>query len=97
MLFDPGAYSDASITSSLTWKVRHPEEVEDWEVDEVIKELEEPAVALEKLKETGDKPMRIDGGAIAITKRLLKVTEELSQIARLCIEEFEEARSTTRA
>lgn len=89
MLFDPGAYSDAAITSSLTWKVRHPEEVEDWEVDEVIKELEEPTVVLEKLKETGDKPMRIDGGAIAITKRLLKVTEELSQLARLCIEEFE--------
>jgi tetrahydromethanopterin S-methyltransferase subunit A len=89
MLFDPGAYADAAISSGLTWKVKHPEEVEDWEVDEVIKGLEEPAVALAKLKEAGDKPMGIDKGAIAITKRLLKVTEELSQIARLCIEEFE--------
>lgn len=89
MLSDPGAYSNAAISSSLTWRVKHPEEVEDWEVDEVIKELKEPTVPAVKLEKVGDEPMRVERGVMAITKRLLKITEELSQIARLCIEEIE--------
>ncbi|MFH1962173.1 MAG: tetrahydromethanopterin S-methyltransferase subunit A, partial [bacterium] len=31
-LYDPGAYSDSAISCSLTWKVKHPEEIEDWEI-----------------------------------------------------------------
>lgn len=89
MLYDLGAYSDSAISSSLTWRVKHPEEVEDWEIDEVIKDIEEAEVPAVKLKKVGDEPMRVERGAIAITKRLLKITEELSQIARLCIEEIE--------
>lgn len=88
-LSDPGAYSDSAISSGLTWKVKHPEEVEDWEIYDVIKEIEEPEMPAVKLKKAGDEPMRAERGVLAITKRLLKITEELSQIARLCIEEIE--------
>jgi len=89
MLYDPGAYSDSAISSSLTLRVEHPEEVEDWEIDEVIKGIKEPEVPAVKLKKAGDEPMKEGRGFLTITKRLLKITEELSQIARLCIEEIE--------
>ncbi len=89
-LYDPGAYSDSAILCSLTWRVKHPEEVEDWELDEVIKSIKEPEEPpAEKLKKVGGDSMRTERGVLAITKRLLKITEELSQIARLCIEEIE--------
>ena len=88
-LYDPGAYSDSAISCSLTLRVEHPEEVEDWEIDEVIKGIKEPEVPAVKLQKEGDEPMKEGRGFLTITKRLLKVTEELSQIARLCIEEIE--------
>lgn len=88
-LYDPGAYSDSGISCSLTWKVKHPEEVEDWEIDEILKGIEEPEEPAEKFKKIGGEDMKGGRGALAITKRLLKVTEELSEIARLCIEEIE--------
>ncbi|MFH1991777.1 MAG: tetrahydromethanopterin S-methyltransferase subunit A [Pseudomonadota bacterium] len=88
--YDPGAYSDSTISCSLTWKVKHPEEVEDWEIDEIIKDIKEPEEPpAEKLKKVGGEHMKEKRGTLTITKRLLKVTEELSQIARLCIEEIE--------
>jgi len=88
-LYDPGAYSDSAISCSLTWRVEHPEEVEDWEIDEVIKGIKEPDVSQVKLTKSGDETMKGGRGVLTITKRLLKITEELSQIARLCIEEIE--------
>lgn len=87
-LYDPGAYSESAISCSLTWKVKHPEEIEDWEIDEVVKGIEEPEVPAERLKKIGG-DMKGGKGALTITKRLLKITEELSEIARLCIEELE--------
>jgi|GEM_PF-218183 len=83
-LYDPGAYPDSAISCSLTWKVKHPEEIEDWEIDEVLKNIEEP---VGKLKSAED--MNVGRGVLTITKRLLKITEELSEIVRLCIEEIE--------
>jgi len=89
-LYDPGAYSDSAISCSLTWKVKHPEEIEDWEIDEIIKDIKEPEEPpAEKFKKVGGEHMKEERGTLTITKRLLKVTEELSQIARLCIEEIE--------
>lgn len=88
-LYDPGAYSESAISCSLTWKVKHPEEVEDWEMDEILKDIEEPEVPAEKLKKRGGEDMKGGRGVLTITKRLLKITEELSEIARLCIEEIE--------
>lgn len=88
-LYDPGAYSESAISCSLTWKVKHPEEIEDWEIDEVVKNIGEPEVPVEKLKKIGGGDMKGGRGVLTITKRLLKITEELSEIARLCIEELE--------
>jgi hypothetical protein len=89
-LYDPGAYSDSAISSGLTWRVEHPEEVEDWEVDGIVKGIEEPTeLPAERLKKRGEESMKEGRGVLTITKRLLKITEELSQIARLCIEEIE--------
>jgi len=88
-LYDPGAYSDSAISCSLTWKVKHPEEVEDWEIDEILKDIKEPEEPAEKLKKRGGEHMKEVRGVLTITKRLLKITEELSEIARLCIEELE--------
>ena len=88
-LYDPGAYSESAISCSLTWKVKHPEEIEDWEIDEVVKNIEEPEVPAEKLKKIGGEDMKGGRGTLEITKRLLKITGELSEIAMLCIEELE--------
>ncbi|MCG2710624.1 MAG: tetrahydromethanopterin S-methyltransferase subunit A [Thermodesulfovibrionales bacterium] len=88
-LYDLGAYSESAISSSLTWKVKHPEEVEDWEIDDILKGVEESAEPAEKLKKTGGEHMKEGRRILAITKRLLKVTQELSEIAMLCIEEIE--------
>ncbi|MEK6845727.1 MAG: hypothetical protein AABY26_03130, partial [Nanoarchaeota archaeon] len=64
--------------------------VEDWEINEILKDIEEPQEpTAEKLKKIGDEHMKEKRATLTITKRLLKVTEELSQIARLCIEEIE--------
>lgn len=88
-LYDTGAYSDSAISCSLTWKVKHPEEVENWEIDEILKSIEEPEEPAEKLKKIEGEHMKGGKGVLTITKRLLKITEELSEIARLCIEEIE--------
>ncbi len=88
-VYDQGAYSDSPISCSLTWKVKHPEEVEDWEIGEILKGIEEPKEPAEKLKKIGGEHMKGRRGILEITKRLLKITEELSEIARLCIEELE--------
>jgi len=89
MLYDPGAYSDSAISCSLTWKVKHPEGVEDWEINEILKDIEKPEEPAEELKKRGGEHMEEGRGVLTITKRLLKITEELSEIARLCIEEIE--------
>ncbi|MBU4077119.1 MAG: tetrahydromethanopterin S-methyltransferase subunit A [Euryarchaeota archaeon] len=88
-VYDQGAYSDSPISCSLTWKVKHPEEVEDWEIGEILKGIEKPDEPAEKLKKIGAEHMKGRRGILEITKRLLKITEELSEIARLCIEELE--------
>ncbi len=99
-LYDPGAYSDSAISCSLAWKVKHPEEVEGWELDEVIKkiEAEEGEVAAtavagkagverrEEVKETVEtRPLSF------LRKRLIRLSEELADIARLLPEEAEGA------
>ncbi|MFH0814134.1 MAG: hypothetical protein V2A69_15040 [Pseudomonadota bacterium] len=46
-------------------------------------------MSAEKLKKIGGEHIKGEKRALTIAKRLLKVTEELSAIARLCIEEIE--------
>ncbi len=84
ILYDPGSFAETGLSCRLTWRVGHPEEIESWEIDEgFLKKIEEP------LGKTGSEPMKGDGRIISLTKRLLKVTEELAEIARLCIEVLE--------
>ncbi|MEW6408562.1 MAG: tetrahydromethanopterin S-methyltransferase subunit A [Nitrospirota bacterium] len=83
-LYDPGAYSEEARSFKLGMKVAHPEMVEEWELDEIVKDIEE-GKALEK---TGGKPMeerrdersKIDA---FVSKRLIRIAEEIRDIAEL--------------
>ena len=84
ILYDPGSFAETGLSCRLTWRVEHPEEIESWEIDEgFLKKIEEP------LGKTGGEPMKGDKRILSLTKRLLKVTEELAEIARLSIEVLE--------
>jgi len=37
-LHDPGAYPEPPICSKITWRIKKPQEIEEWEVDDVLKE-----------------------------------------------------------
>jgi len=39
-LHDPGAYPEPAICSKITWRIKKPQEIEDWEIDDVLKKLE---------------------------------------------------------
>ncbi|MBU2572860.1 MAG: tetrahydromethanopterin S-methyltransferase subunit A [Elusimicrobia bacterium] len=39
-LSDPGAYPEPAISSKITWRIKKPQEIEDWEIDDVLKKLE---------------------------------------------------------
>jgi len=83
-LYDPGSFAETGFSCCLTWRVKHPEEIEGWEIDEkFIRKIEEP------LEKKGGEPMKGSEKILSLTKRLLKVTEELAEIARLCIEGLE--------
>lgn len=84
ILCDPGAFAETGLSCRLTWKVKHPEEIESWEIDEeFIMKIEG------SLEKTGGESMKGNEKILSLTKRLLKVTEELAAIARLCIEGLE--------
>jgi len=90
-LCDPGSFAETGLSCRLTWRVKHPEEIESWEIDEgFLKKIEEP------LGKKGGEPMKGDERILSLTKRLLKVTEELAEIARLCIEGLERPEETLR-
>ena len=38
-LCDPGAYPEPAICSKITWKIKKPQEIEDWEIDDVLKQI----------------------------------------------------------
>jgi len=83
-LCDPGTFAETGLSCHLAWRVKHPEEIESWEIDgEFLKKIEEP------LEKKVGEPMKGNERILSLTKRLLKVTEELAGIARLCIEELE--------
>ena len=84
-IYDPGAYSEEVRSFKLGMKVAHPEMVEEWELDEIIKNIEKEKI----LEKTGDKSMeglRTDERSkinAFISKRLLRIAEELRDIAEL--------------
>ena len=38
-LHDPGGYPEPAICSKLTWRIKKPQEIEEWEIDDVLKEI----------------------------------------------------------
>ncbi|MBU2535020.1 MAG: tetrahydromethanopterin S-methyltransferase subunit A, partial [Chloroflexi bacterium] len=100
MLRDPGAYCETGIATRLTGRVAHPEAVEGWELDDVVKKIEAEEGDM-PVKEVADKARvgkRVEGkeaiepGLLSLLKkRLIKVSEELADIAKLLPEEAEAA------
>lgn len=39
ILHDPGAYPEPAICSKLTWRIKKPQEIEEWEINDVLKEI----------------------------------------------------------
>lgn len=92
-LCDPGAYNEQPIYSTLTWKVKHPESIEDWELDDIAKrvekdiDLEDDSIDIQHgpVKNEGSGAEISESNAISfIGKRLLRISEELADIAELC-------------
>lgn len=86
-LCDPGAYSDSAKSFRLTMRVKHPEEIEEWELDEVIKKLESEEKVeeevVEKPRMKKETTRGISEEIVAIGKRLARISEELSEIAKI--------------
>ena len=38
-LSDPGAYPEPAISSKISWRIKKPQEIEDWEIDDVLKQI----------------------------------------------------------
>ncbi len=100
MLHDPGAYCQTGIPARLTGRVAHPEAVEEWELGDVIKkiEAEEGEVPVSGVADKVGGQRRDEGkeaiepGLLTfLRKRLIKVSEELADIAKLLPEEAEVA------
>lgn len=96
MLYDPGAYCEAGVSARLTGKVEHPEQIEEWELDDVLKkiEAEEPEPGVERVTVEVEKGEEVKGlGEVRIRsflrKRLLGISEELADLAELLGEEVE--------
>ena len=106
MLYDPGAYSEAGISCTLTGKVKHPEEIEEWEIDELLKEIEgaeapveplaaakeEPAARLEEvqLEEKRERVVIDEQKLVAVGESLAKIAEGLNEIAKILMGEAAE-------
>lgn len=95
MLHDPGAYCQTGIANKLTGSVEHPEAVEEWELDEVIQKIEaeekEVAVAAATGKAVVEKGEAVETRLLSfLRKRLIRVSEELADIAKLLPEAAEE-------
>ena len=67
---DPGAFPEPAIVRSLTYHVKHPGEVEDWQIPQI---LEKVAAAEQGLAEPTMESLGI---------RLARIAEELAEVAR---------------
>ena len=90
MLHDPGAYCEAGISATLTRNVEHPEEIEEWELDDVLRKIgageAEPGVQPVTVKEEKKEPVKeVSEARIRsfLSKRLLRISEELAELAEL--------------
>lgn len=89
VLRDPGAFPDQPILCTLTWRVEHPEEIESWEIDEAfLKKIEAPQDTQQLIME-GEEPMDKQSKGLGLSRRLLRITQELAEIAQECIEDIQ--------
>jgi tetrahydromethanopterin S-methyltransferase subunit A len=84
-LFDPGAYPEPAISCRLTGMVEHPEEVEEWEVEEIVKNIEEGKAVVKMGGEPVGELMPEEKSKINafVGKRLARIAQELLDIAEL--------------
>lgn len=90
-LYDPGSYSEAGISATLTGKVEHPEQIEEWELDDVLAKIDageaEPGVQPVTVKQEKKEPVKEEVGEARIAsflrKQLLRISEELADLAEL--------------
>ena len=89
MLSDPGAYPEKPISCRLSWRVKQPESIEKWELEDLVKgiEGEEKAASISRKKEVMIKVSEPEVAAIA--SHLSRIAEELSQIAKILLGEAE--------
>jgi len=84
-LYDPGAYPEQPMSCRLSWRVKQPETIEEWELEDLVKEVDEQkAVALPQEKEVSMKVSEPKVAALA--SHLSRIAEELSQIAKILAE-----------
>lgn len=92
-LYDLGAYPEQALSYRLSGMVKHPEEIEEWELDEVVKQIKEGKVVQEtpqpkneptKLSEKKEPGVSEPKVLAFIGKRLVRIAEELADIAELC-------------
>ncbi|MFQ5988121.1 MAG: hypothetical protein ACE5H6_04645, partial [Dehalococcoidia bacterium] len=98
MLHDPGAYSQEGLSATLTGKVPHPEQIEEWELEDLLKEIGagEAETGVEEIAVTPERGGKeqargMDEARIRsfLRKQLLRISEELADLAGLLGEEVE--------
>lgn len=87
-LYDVGAYPEPGISARLTGTVQHPEEVEEWELDDVLRQIEAAErEAVPAMPERGVKEQMKELPEPTIfsflRRQLLRISEELADLAQL--------------
>ncbi|MFQ5906269.1 MAG: tetrahydromethanopterin S-methyltransferase subunit A [bacterium] len=84
-LFDPGAYPEPAISCRLTGMVPHPEEVEEWEVEEIMKNIEKDKPPARRGDESVRElvPEKKSKANDFIAERLTRIAQELLDVAGL--------------
>lgn len=68
VLSDPGAYPEPAIVRPITYHVKHPGEVEEWQIPEILEKISAAGLAEPTMESLG--------------KRLARIAEELAEVAR---------------
>lgn len=87
---DPGAYPEQPMPCRLSWRVKQPESIEEWELEDLVKGIEEEEVKVAPEKKEVAVAVEVSEAKVAaIASHLLRVAEELSKIAKILLGETE--------